>query len=359
MLKILVFSLGLGALVLGAESLVRSASNIAATIRISPLVIGLTVVAFGTSLPELAVSVQSALAGQADISIGNVVGSSIFNVLFILGISALIVPLVVSSQLVRFDVPVMIFVSVLVYLMSLDGNISNLEGFILFAGIVAYTLWLLIKGSSTEEKETQVPDIKAPDITTGFNIVKWIMQIFLGLSLLVLGSKWMVDGAVDIAHLFGVNELVIGLTIVAAGTSLPEVATSVAAAIHGERDIAIGNVLGSNIFNMLAVLGVTCLIVSHGLSVSPTALSFDIPVMIAVAVACLPIFFTGNLIARWEGMLFLGYYLIYSLYLFLFASHNTFLPVFNGVMVAFVFPLTFVVLAVSVIRNFRRKMHVP
>ena len=348
---------GLLLLIAGAELLVRGAVRLAAAFGISPLVIGLTVVAFGTSSPELAVSLQSAAAGQADIALGNVVGSNIFNVLFILGISAAIIPLVVAQQLVRLDVPIMIGISVLVYLFGLNGQIGRLEGALLFAGIVAYTLFL-IRQSRKESKEVQDEYAKEygdgqPRATRQY-IVNAVFVV-AGLALLILGARWLVDSAVSLAQALGLSELIIGLTIVAAGTSMPEVATSIVAAVRGERDIAVGNVVGSNIFNILAVLGLSSVLAPNGISVSAPALAFDIPVMIAVAVACLPIFFTGFKVARWEGWLFLAYYAIYVLYLILDATQHDALPLFSTAMLLFVVPITVLTLGVFVVRDVRRR----
>jgi cation:H+ antiporter len=343
---------GLVVLVIGAEALVKGASKLAIAAGISPLVIGLTVVAYGTSTPEMAVSVISAFAGQTDIALGNVVGSNIFNVLFILGISALIVPLVVSQQLVRLDVPLMIAVSILTFLLSMDGTIGRLDGVLLFAGVVAYTTFLIVQ-SRKENKAVQEEYAQEYGGTPDTTAKAWLRNIVLivgGLGLLVLGSQWLVDGAIAIAQRFGISELVIGLTIVAAGTSLPEVATSIIASIRGERDIAVGNVVGSNIFNILAVLGLAGMVTPEGINVSSAALRFDIPVMIAVAVACLPIFFTGHIIARWEGALFLGYYGAYTLYLILAASQHDALPVFSLVMTVFIIPITVLTLVLVTLR---------
>ncbi len=343
---------GLAVLVLGAELLVRGATRLAAALGIAPLIIGLTVVAFGTSAPELAVSIKSAFAGQADIALGNVVGSNIFNVLFILGVSALITPLVVAQQLVRIDVPLMIAVSVLVLLLGLDGHIGRLDGGLLFAGLIGYTVFL-IRQSRRENAAVQAEYAQQYPSPGRLNGAQWLLNLTLllaGLGLLVVGSRWLVDGAVTLARQFGVSELIIGLTIVAAGTSLPEVATSVVASLRGERDIAVGNVVGSNLFNLMSVLGLTGLVAPHGIGVPAAALQFDIPVMIAVAVACLPVFFTGHLIARWEGALFVGYYLAYTLYLVLAVTGNGALPLFAAAMRWFVIPLTLLTLLVVTLR---------
>lgn len=353
------FITGLALLILGAEWLVRGASRIAAWAGISPLVIGLTVVAFGTSAPELAINVQSALSGQPDIAIGNVVGSNIANILLILGLSAVIAPLMVQQQVVRQDVPIMIGVSIVTFLFALNGLISTLEGFVLFGALLFYT-WFLIRQSQTESKEVQQEYEQEFAPHERKSLLGWLVNLGLvvvGLGLLILGARWMVDSAVEVAKWLGVDELVIGLTVVAVGTSLPELATSVVAAIKGERDIAVGNVVGSNIFNLLSVLGLSAIIMPVGIPVSQAALSFDIPVMIAVALASFPIFFTGGQIYRWEGLLFLGYYVAYTAYLILNTTHHDALPLFNAVMAWFVLPLTGLTLIISLWYEFhvRRK----
>jgi cation:H+ antiporter len=349
----------MGFLIIGAEALVRGASSIATMLGISPLVIGLTVVAFGTSSPELAVSIKSALSGQANIAMGNVVGSNIFNVLFILGISALIVPLVVSQQLVRLDVPLMVTLSVVVLVLSLDKTLSRVDGVILVTGLVTY-VWFLIHQSQRETiavREEYAKEFGTERHVKG-NWPKNVGLVIGGLVLLVLGSRWLVDSAVLFAQYLGVSELVIGLTIVAAGTSLPEVVTSVIAAVRGERDIAVGNVVGSNIFNIMGVLGCASMVAPTGIEVAPAVSRFDIPVMIVVAFACLPIFYTGGSISRKEGALFLGYYASYTLYLVLAASHHDALPRYSAVMLYFVTPLTMVTLIIVALREMRsRKSH--
>jgi len=343
MLTYLTFIAGLALLVFGAELLVKGASRIAAGFGISPLIIGLTVVAFGTSAPEMAISVSSALKGEADIAIGNVLGSNICNVLLILGVSALITPLVVSEQLVRTDVPIMIGVSVLAFAFSLDGRIGFLEGAVLFGGILAYVAWLMRISKRSGEM--------GPSVESSAHWAIDVALIAAGFALLILGSRWLVASAVTIAEAMGVSELVIGLTIVAVGTSMPEMATSVVAAVRGQRDIAVGNVVGSNIFNILCVLGATAMVAPGGLPVSEAAINFDYPVMLAVAVACLPIFFGGYVIKRWEGGLFLGYYVAYITYLVLAATEHDALPVFSDVMQAFVLPLTVITLGTILVRD--------
>ena len=341
---ILFLILGLALLIGGAEFLVRGASRLATAVGISPLVVGLTVVAFGTSSPELAVSVMSAYAGQADLALGNVVGSNIFNVLVILGLSAVIVPLVVAQQLVRFDVPVMIGISLLMYALGLDGNIGRLDGLLLFSGVVAYTVFLIRQ--SRRERSAEVRAEYEAQFGGGDAKGGWMRNtglLVIGLAGLILGSHWLVESAVTIARVFGVSELVIGLTIVAMGTSMPEVATSVVAALRGERDIAVGNVVGSNIFNILCVLGLSSVVAPAGINVAGAALRFDIPVMIAVALACLPVFLRYR-ITRVNGGAFLVYYAAYLVYLILTATRHEALDNYQDALLYFVLPITAITL---------------
>ncbi len=349
------FLFGLVLLTVGADVLVKGAAHLAGTLGISPLIIGLTVVAFGTSAPELAVSTSAAWSDQADLALGNVVGSNIFNVLFILGLSALVAPLLVQQQLIRIDVPVMIACSVLLLLLALDGGISRLDGFILFAGLLAY-IGFLLKTARRESPEVQAEYLEGVDISEADGKPHWgrnLAYIGAGLVMLVLGSNWLVDGAVALARSFGVSELVIGLTIVAAGTSLPELATSVMASFRGERDIAVGNVVGSNIFNILCVLGLSAVVSPSGIRVAESALQFDIPVMIAVAVACLPVFFAGRVITRGNGALLFAYYFIYTGFLVLAANSHHLLTTATQAVLWFFLPLTAITLLIGVVREWR------
>jgi cation:H+ antiporter len=344
---------GIVLLILGAEAMVRGASKLAITFGISPLVVGLTVVAFSTGSPELAVGMQSALSGQGDITLGNVVGSNILNVLLVLGASALIIPLSVDMKLIRVDVPIMIGASLLVLLLGLDGRIAPVEGAALFAGLLLYVLLTVVQSrrESRKVQDEYARKFGTPPPRSARAIAVYVGLVAAGLLLLVVGSRWMVEGAVAIARLLGISELIIGLTVVAIGTSLPEVVTSIVAATRGERDIAVGNVIGSNIFKLLAVLGVSALVSPEGVAVAPAALRFDLPVMMAVAIACLPVFIHHFRIERWEGALFLGYYVAYTLYLVLDAYSPEALRTYGAVMALFVIPLTALTLAVVVIRQ--------
>jgi cation:H+ antiporter len=316
---------GLTALTLGGDWLVRAASRISQAFGVPPLVIGLTVVAFGTSAPEFGVSLNSAWRGDTELALGNVLGSNIFNVLFILGISALITPLTVAHQLIRIDVPLMIFATALTLFLGWDGNLDTRDGMILFGCLIAYLIWLAVDqiragGVSSHDFEGELSSNEGPLGAQGI-----LLQVglgLLGLAALTVGSQLFVDGAVTIARLLEIDELVIGLTIVAVGTSLPEIATSVMASVRGERDMAVGNVVGSNLFNILGVLGLTSIVSSEGVPVSDAAKSMDLPVALLVAIACLPIFFSWRKIFRWEGALFLGYYVAYVTHLLLHAHDH-------------------------------------
>jgi cation:H+ antiporter len=338
---LLLFALGLVLLTLGGEGLVRGASGIARGFGIAPLVIGLTVVAFGTSAPELVVSLTATVAGSHSVAVGNVVGSNIFNVLAILGLCALLRPLVVAQQLVFRDVPLMIAVSLLVLFFGMDGRISAGEGALLALGLVWFC-WDSLRQSRRESSAVKQEYESAAPAGVAPRRGAWLDgAVALGsLAALVLGARWLVSAAVAVARDLGVDEGVIALTIVAAGTSLPEVATSVVATLRGERDIAAGNVVGSNIFNLLGILGVSAIASGSGVLVEPAIESFDLPVMTAVAVACLPLMARGHRIPRWQGALFLAYYAAYLLYLALAQQQHAALARFSAVMLEFVLPFT-------------------
>lgn len=316
---------GLAVLTTGAECMVRGAVALAAAMRVSPLVIGLTVVAFGTSAPELVVSLRSSFAGQGEIAAGNVVGSNIFNVLVILGLSAIITPLRVDRQLVRFDVPLMIVLSILVYGMCLDGKIDRIEGAVLVMGLVAYIVWSIAR-SRRQSAPGMVGEFTAEYAekvaSTPWRLAWDIVMVVGGLAMLVIGGDLFIGAAVSLARAWGISELVIGLTLVAAGTSLPEVATSVVAALKGERDIAVGNVVGSNIFNLMCVAGITGIAVPGGIPVGEMAIARDLPVMVMVAIACLPLFLVGNGVERWEGTILIASYALYTCFLVAMAQAN-------------------------------------
>jgi len=354
----LLFIGGLVALLMGAELLVRGASRLGAIVGISPLVIGLTIVAFGTSSPEMAISVRAALTNHSDLIIGANIGSTIFNLLFILGLCALISPLIVSQRLVWYEVPIMIGAHLTLLIMCLDGKLDRINGLILFMGIIVYTIFAIYKGRKentivTNEYRTAFSSVAQSNKT--ITVCKNVGLIIAGLIFCVLGADYLVDSAVIFARTLGVSELVIGMTIVAAGTSLPETATSLVATIRGQKDIAIGNVVGSCIFNVLGNIGLAGIIAPHGITIAPSVLRFDLPVAIASSIACLPIFFTGHKISRWEGALFLGYYIAFVSYLVLAARNHDSIPLFSAIMLWFVVPLTIVTIVVVQYREYHKR----
>ena len=331
---------GLLLLIGGGEWLVRGASRLASLLGVPPVVIGLSVVAFSTSAPELAVSILSAYRGQPDIAVGNVVGSNIVNILLILGLSAVVAPLAVNARLIKIEVPMMIGTALLFFALAHDGKLTRLDGALLVLIFAAYLTWM----ARTARSETTLLEAALEESgaipRNGWTYLKLAGLIIAGLAGLVLGSEWLIQGAVAAARALGVSELVIGLTIVAIGTSLPELATSVIASLRGERDISVGNVVGSNIFNILSVLGFSSLVAPDGMTVAPAALRFDAVVMIGVSLACFPVFFNGFQIKRWEGALFVGYYVAYTVYLILYSSHHDALDEYTLAMGYFVLPLT-------------------
>jgi cation:H+ antiporter len=355
LLNAALFVAGLVALFAGASLLVRGASRLALSLGISPLVVGLTVVAFGTSAPEMAVSVGSAWSGTTDLALGNAVGSNIFNVLFILGVAALITPLAVDRQVIRQEAPIMVGGAALLVVMAWDSLISRAEGMLLAGLLVAYTVFLVLQSRRDRSAAAEYGSDLRRDAGR-WDSARWVQLALVigGLVLLVGGSQALVTSAVAFARVLGVSDVVIGLTIVAAGTSLPEVAASVVAALKGERDIAVGNVVGSCVFNLLGVVGLAALAASvagsGGLPVPQGIRDFDLWVMFGALIACLPVFLTGREIARWEGALFLSYYVAYTIYLVMAAQRYGGLEAFGDVMIGFVIPLTLVTLAVALFR---------
>ncbi|HVS17595.1 MAG TPA: calcium/sodium antiporter [Planctomycetota bacterium] len=346
--SVLWIALGLVLLVVGAELLVRGASRLAMRFGISPLVVGLTVVAFGTSAPELAVSLDAASRGSAAIAVGNVLGSNVFNVLAVLGLSALCAPLVVHRRIVQIDAPLVLAATLAAWALAADGRLVRWEGALLFAGVVAYTHFQVRAGRAESAAEPE------PVERPSGNRARDVVLVLAGLGLLVLGARWLVAGASDVARTLGLSELVIGLTIVAGGTSLPELATSVIAALRGQRDIAVGNVIGSNVFNLLCVLGGSALLAPAPIEIPVQALAFDFPVTAAVALACLPVLFSGHTITRWEGALFVAYYVVYTAWLVLAARGSTALPGLATAVTWFALPFTAATLVVGSWRWWRR-----
>ncbi len=305
-INIFIILAGFVCLVLGAEGLVRGGRSIGLRLGLTPLFIGLTIVACGTSAPELVVSISAALQGKADISVANVVGSNIFNIAFILGITALIAPIRVSLAVIKTDIPIMILVTMVAFWLLMGITISRMAGLFLAAGLCCYialTYFMTIRVKSASLS----PHNEVEQALAG-SWLKDIAFICMGIALMVLGSKLLVDAVSLIARLIGVSEAVIGLTVVATGTSLPELATSIVAALRRQPDIAIGNIVGSNIFNILGILGVSSLIVPL---TAPGISSVDLGVMLLAAVTLLPMAWTGMILQRWEGALLLSGYGLY------------------------------------------------
>lgn len=288
----------------GAEGLVKGSASIAVRAGLSPLMAGLTIVAFGTSSPELVVSIKAALSHQGDISVGNVVGSNTFNIGVILGLTALICPIPVHLQIIKIDAPIALGIAVLLPFLLIDQSLGRVEGLVLFAGIVSYT-WMNVRFGRSSVSERPADD-SMPPMSRHWSIDAAF--ILAGLGLLVLGSRLLVDHAVILATALGISQAVIGLTIVAAGTSMPELATSVVAAFRRQPDIAIGNVVGSNIFNLLGILGLTSLVTPlHAPGIS----GLDYMVMIVFTVLLIPLLYTGRLLHRLEGAALLAFYICY------------------------------------------------
>lgn len=298
--------LSLMALYIGAGWLVQGSSALALKANISPLVIGLTIVAFGTSAPELAVSLGATLRGQGDIAIGNIVGSNIFNIGVILGVSATICPLQVKKQLLRIDIPIMLAATILFTILFWNGTLGRMEGLFFLTGIIIYTLFSLLYSRKQEEE----PNLELEEQPKHWAVDT--LTIIGGLVVLVFASRLLVDNAVSIAKELGVSEAVIGLTIVAAGTSMPELATSVVAAYKHKTDIAIGNIVGSNLFNILAIAGSCSLM--HPIE-AKNVNYIDLLVMLGISVLLLPLVKSGQKISRTEGFVLILFYVIYMFWL--------------------------------------------
>lgn len=356
LLHILYFVGGLIGLVIGAEALVRGSGRLALKIGITPLVVGLTVVAFGTSAPELFIGVGATLQGNVDVAIGNVVGSNIANVLLILGIAAIISPITVSRSLVRFDVPIMIGVTILVALMALTGYLSRWFGITLLAILIVY-LYTLIK-LARSGKHQLLPAIDPEETKTTYKVGPQILLVVLGLVLLAVGSKYLVDGAVGIALSLGVTPLVIGLTVVAVGTSAPEIATSLIATIRNQSDLAVGNVIGSNILNLLLVLAACAIVAPTALEIPISAMRLDIPVMLLCAAICFPMFIRGFTITRLEGVAFLVFYGAYIAYLVMDAGRHPATDEFGKVFGFVLVPLFIIATSLFAYKALRRRSFV-
>ena len=310
------FVVGLGALVAGAEVMVRGATKIAARLGISPIIVGLTVVAIGTSMPEMAIGVVSASEGSGALAVGNVAGANAINLMFVLGLSALILPLAIEMRTLRSELPVMAGVAILLWVLAADGVLSRGDGFVLLTGAIVYTC-AVVWAARRETREAAAEfDHTYPTVaTSGRHTVLHVGMMLGGIAIIVLGAQWLVDAAVGLARAFSVSDALIGLTVVAIGTTAPELVTTVVSTVRGERDIAIGNLLGSSIYNVLLILGVTCLVPARGLQLPSALVRVDIPIMVAATLACIPIFITGRRVGRVEGGAMVAAYLAFVVFL--------------------------------------------
>ncbi len=302
--------LGLLLLYVGAEGLVRGSSSLGLRFGLSPLVVGLTIVAFGTSAPELAVSMNAAYMGQTDLSIGNVIGSNIANIGLILGLSLMVRSITLDIKLIRIDIPIMVGAAVLFCLLIIDAKLSRVDGLLLMAGVIAFTVFNVIKARQAKPKADKIFRSGIPVLNDG--LLREIVFIIAGLAMLSFGGKFLVEGAVYIARVFGISEAVIGLTVVAIGTSLPELATSILAAAKKMSELAVGNIVGSNIFNTFGVLGASSIL-------SPLTQGnvtwIDIGVMMFFSLALLALARNSNTLKRRHGLLFIIVYVGYIIWL--------------------------------------------
>jgi len=309
---------GLIALVAGAELLTRGGTALAARLGVSPIVIGLTVVALGTSTPELAVGVDAALQGNGALAVGNIAGTNTVNILLILGLSAIIRPLALRMQTLHMDLPAMIVAALLFWAMSADGILSRRDGAILMLVGIGYTA-LIVRSARQESRAVRRRFEKAQELTDGLreqgSAPAQILALLGGIAIIVAGADLFVDGAVALARLWRVSDAFIGLTVVAIGTSSPELVTTLVSSLRGPRDIAIGNLLGSSVYNIFFILGATCLFPASGIPVAAELIRIDIPVMVVVVLLCAPIFLTGRAITRAEGAAFVLAYAAYLTYL--------------------------------------------
>jgi len=314
--------LGIVALVGGAELLVTYGTNLAHRLHISPIVIGLTVVSFGTSAPELAVAIDSLRRGAGSLALGNIVGTNIVNILLILGLAAAIRPILMGDRTLRFDLPVMVGTAIILAVFAANGVLSRIEGFILFALAIAYLLEVArtarkehherpeIETESDDDEETPDPGLVASPLL----LLRDLFLLIIGIVIVIQGANWLVDGAVQIAEHFGISETIIGLTIVAVGTSLPELATTLSATIRGRRAIAVGTLIGSSTLNVTLVLGLA-LILGPGLVPVERGIALvELPLMVLASAICIPIFLTGKRIRRKEGALMVALYGLYLAY---------------------------------------------
>lgn len=321
MTALVLFGAGLALLIFAAELIVRHGSSLALAFGVNPLILGLTIVAVGTSAPELAVGITASYTGSGALAVGNIAGTNLVNILLILGLSALMRPLPLHSRTISMDLPMMAVAAVLMTALAWDGMLSPTDGVVMLVVAVAYTV-VLVRQSRIESrtvkneyKEMYGPEGARTPGTVEARVGLNSAMLAAGLVLSVLGANWLVDGAVEIARRLGLGEAIIGLTIVAIGTSAPELVTTIVGTLRNERDVAVGNLLGSSIYNILVILGIPCLLAPGGIPVERELLLFDIPLMTAVAFLCIPVFISDRAVSRVEGGTFVALYVGYLVYL--------------------------------------------
>jgi cation:H+ antiporter len=356
-MTVLLFIIGLVTLIAGAELFLKSVDRFGLAWSVSPVVMGLTVVAFATGAPELAISLQAAAEGKPDLVLGNILGSNIANILLILGIAGLVKPLRITNRIIKVDVPVVIGASILLYVLAMDGLLTLMDGLIIFGALVAYSVFMYsqIRKDRRDNKLNKEEQPVLDEPVTSLFYGKYIFLLLAGLVLIVMGSRWMVESAVEIAGILGISELIIGLTIVSIGTSLPEVATSLSAVRRDDSDTAVANVMGSNLYNILLTLSLTIIVAPGALDVSMDAIRLDLPFMVIVAAACLPLFWPAKELGRPEAAGFLFYYAAYVAYLALIAIQHPFKETMEWAMFWIIIPLTVLLIIVKFITDYRKR----
>jgi cation:H+ antiporter len=304
---------GLVLLIGGADLLVRAGTGLASWLGVRPMMIGLTVVSLGTSVPELAVGIDAARGGNSGLAVGNIVGTNLVNLLLILGLSAVLMPIALDRATLRFDLPAMTAAALLLFLLSLDGTLTRPDGVILLLSGIAYTTGLVRAGRS----ETAAQEPAEVEATPRQPPVRDLLLMPVAIAVVVLGAELLVDGSVAAARTRGVSDAIIGLTIVAIGTSAPELVTTVVSTLRGDRDVAVGNLIGSSIYNIVVVLGLTVLVAPHGVPVPDVVLAADLGLLVVVTAAAIPVFVSGARITRAEGVVFVAGYVVYLAWLLL------------------------------------------
>ncbi len=352
-LDLVIFLAGLVLLVIGAEGLVRGATRLGILAGLSPLVIGLTIVSFATTAPEASVSIVAAADGRGGLAVGNVLGSNIFNILVVAGAAATIIVIPVSNITIRKDLPVLIAASTLVYLFAIDKTVVEWEGVVLLVALVGFITFSVLQSRRTaratrESRITRTRQAALTEMGAGLGLAG------LGAALLILGSRLFVDSASDIASTLGVSELIIGLTIVSAGTSAPELTTAIVAALRGQTDLAIGNAVGASIINVLGVIGGAALVSGGGLEVPTDAIKFDFPIAVTVGIVVLTIAIIGKRAARRDGIFMIGFYAVYLSALIAISINSDLLNPFSIVALAVVLPVSSLAAVYVVYRAIRR-----